>query len=107
MKQNTLSDNQHPVVLIVEDNEDIMTYIVDSFTDLYEVKTARNGKEGMEIALESIPDLIVSDIMMPIMDGITMCRKLKKRHTDQPYPYHFTYCQGHTDRQRRRISVGG
>lgn len=78
MKQNTLSDNQHPVVLIVEDNEDIMTYIVDSFTDLYEVKTARNGKEGMEIALESIPDLIVSDIMMPIMDGITMCRKLKK-----------------------------
>lgn len=66
-----------PVILIVEDNEDILDYIVDSFTDLYEVKTAKNGREGMETALRDMPDLIVSDIMMPVMDGTTMCRCLK------------------------------
>ena len=76
--QNHGTDNQRPVILIVEDNEDIIDYITDSFTDLYEVRTAKNGKEGMDIALEVIPDLIVSDIMMPVMNGTTMCKKLKR-----------------------------
>lgn len=71
------TDNTRLVILIVEDNKDILDYIADSFTDLYEVKTALNGKEGMEIALECIPDIIVSDIMMPVMDGITLCKQLK------------------------------
>ena len=71
------TDNTRLVILIVEDNKDILDYIADSFTDLYEVKTAHNGKEGMEIALECIPDIIVSDIMMPVMDGITLCKQLK------------------------------
>lgn len=71
------SDETRPVILIVEDNKDILDYIADSFTDLYEIKTAHNGKEGMEIALECIPDIIVSDIMMPVMDGITLCKQLK------------------------------
>ena len=66
-----------PVILIVEDNKDILDYMVDSFTDLYEVKTATNGKEGVEAAIEYIPDIIVSDIMMPVMDGTALCKVLK------------------------------
>lgn len=62
---------------MVEDNADIRDYIADSFTDLYEVKTAANGKEGLQIATECIPDIVVSDIMMPVMNGIMMCQKLK------------------------------
>lgn len=68
--------NARPIILVVED-ADIRDYIADSFTDLYEVKTAANGKEGLQIATECIPDIVVSDIMMPVMNGIMMCQKLK------------------------------
>lgn len=66
------------ILLIVEDNRDICDYIVESFSDSFEVRTAANGKQGLEQALECIPDIIVSDIMMPVMNGIVMCRRLKE-----------------------------
>lgn len=69
--------NARPIIWVVEDNADIRDYIADSFTDLYEIKTAANGKEGLQIATDCIPDIIVSDIMMPVMNGVTMCQKLK------------------------------
>ena len=52
-------------------------YIVESFTDSFEVITANNGEEGKQQALSRIPDIVVSDIMMPVMDGITLCKQLK------------------------------
>ena len=70
--------NDKPILLIVEDNPDICDYIAESFSDSFEVKTAANGKLGKESALKYIPDLIVSDIMMPVMDGNEMCREVKK-----------------------------
>ena len=66
------------ILLIVEDNRDICDYIVDSFSDEFEVKTAGNGEQGLEQALACIPDVIVSDIMMPLMNGIVMCKTLKE-----------------------------
>lgn len=75
-KENT--HNNKPILLVVEDNEDIGHYIADSLAHHFEVKLATNGKEGHDIAIETLPDIIVSDIMMPIMDGIEMCRTLKK-----------------------------
>lgn len=66
-----------PIMLVVEDNQDIREYIAESFDESYEVKTAANGKEGSVLAFEVIPDIIVSDIMMPVMDGNQMCRLLK------------------------------
>lgn len=66
------------ILLIVEDNRDICDYIVESFSDDFEERTAANGEQGLEQALGCIPDIIVSDIMMPVMNGIVMCRKLKE-----------------------------
>ena len=66
------------ILLIVEDNRDICDYIVESFSDDFEVRTAANGEQGLEQALGCIPDIIVSDIMMPVMNGIVMGRKLKE-----------------------------
>lgn len=66
------------ILLIVEDNRDICDYIVESFSDDFEVRTAANGEQGLKQALGCIPDIIVSDIMMPVMNGIVMCRKLKE-----------------------------
>lgn len=70
--------NGKRILLIVEDNRDICDYIVESFSDDFEVRTAANGEQGLEQALGCIPDIIVSDIMMPVMNGIVMCRKLKE-----------------------------
>lgn len=71
------ADDGKPLVLVVEDNADIRDYIRQSFTDLYDVRCAENGKEGLEMALETIPAIVVSDIMMPVMDGVEMTRRLK------------------------------
>ena len=70
--------NQHPLLLIVEDNSDIRQYIEDSLQEDYRILQACNGKEGKDLALEQVPDLIVSDIMMPEMDGIEMTKILKE-----------------------------
>lgn len=71
------ADSTRPILLIVEDNDDIRRYIADSLGDTFEVRVAANGQEGKEQALKEIPDIIVSDIMMPVMDGNEMCRALK------------------------------
>ena len=75
--QDAAMDSGKPILLIVEDNEEIQNYIAESFSDSFEVITANNGEEGKQQALSRIPDIIVSDIMMPVMDGITLCRQLK------------------------------
>ena len=66
-----------PIMLIVEDNYEIREYIAESFAEDFTVEQADNGQEGLAKALETIPDIIISDIMMPKMDGNTMCRTLK------------------------------
>ena len=66
-----------PRLLIVEDNKDILEYIANSFANDFETFTAPNGSEGLALALDKIPDIIISDIMMPKMDGNEMCRILK------------------------------
>ena len=67
-----------PIVLVVEDNSDIREYIKSSFADIYEVITAKDGQEGWELTQARIPNVIVSDIMMPIMDGVELCKKVKE-----------------------------
>ena len=65
------------VVLVVEDHDDIRKFIKDTLGDSYHVITSPNGKDGLDKALQFCPDIVVSDIMMPVMDGIEMCRSLK------------------------------
>lgn len=64
-------------ILVVEDNADIRDYLSSILSDEYEVLTASNGEEGFSVAMNSVPDIIISDIMMPKMDGLEMCRKIK------------------------------
>lgn len=66
------------VVLIVEDHSDMRLHIRDTLEPYYTVEEATDGKQGIAKAKEIIPDLIVSDIMMPEMDGYELCRELKK-----------------------------
>ena len=71
------SEAQQPLLLIVEDNEDIRQYIADSLCEDFRIIQATNGLEGVALATENLPDLIVSDIMMPKMNGIQMVHQLK------------------------------
>lgn len=64
-------------ILIVEDNEELLQILTSLFSSLYRVIIAMDGKEGLSKAMEDQPDLILSDIMMPEMDGIEMCTKIK------------------------------
>jgi ligand-binding sensor domain-containing protein/signal transduction histidine kinase/AraC-like DNA-binding protein len=66
-----------PLVLLVEDNEDVGNFLVEELQTHYQIHKAKNGKEGLYLALKEIPDLIISDIMMPDMDGIELCHSLK------------------------------
>jgi len=66
-----------PLLLIVDDHADIRKFLGDLFKESYQILKARNGQEGIDIALEQIPDLIISDIMMPVKNGIELCNTLK------------------------------
>lgn len=64
-------------ILLVEDNEEVLNFVKEGFEDDFEVYTAVDGLAGWDLAKEKMPDLIISDVMMPKMDGITLCRNLK------------------------------
>jgi signal transduction histidine kinase/ligand-binding sensor domain-containing protein/DNA-binding response OmpR family regulator len=70
-------DHESPSVLLVEDNDELRAFLAGQLREYYQVETAKDGQEGYEKAVSLIPDLIVSDIMMPIMDGIQMLDKVK------------------------------
>ena len=66
-----------PAVLLVEDNDDFRFYLKENLRQYYKVYEAANGREGWQKALAHHPQLIVSDISMPVMDGIELCKKIK------------------------------
>lgn len=74
----TVPDGAKPILLVVEDDADIREYIAGSFADYFNVMTAEDGNEGLHEAFTHTPDLIISDIMMPGMDGVTFCGKVKE-----------------------------
>lgn len=67
-----------PIILVIEDNQALGDFVANSLPAFYQVHRAINGQEGLQKAFELIPDLIVSDVMMPLMDGFTLCSTLKK-----------------------------
>ena len=66
-----------PHVLIVEDHADIREFIAENLQDNFYIEQAENGKTGLELAIKTIPDLVITDIVMPEMDGTELCGKLK------------------------------
>lgn len=95
--QHVLRDSRHQLllqqdveelstILIVDDNEDIRSYLRVLLAGQYYVIEASDGQNGLRLAKESVPDLIVSDVMMPVMDGLTFCSKIKEDEVTSHIP---------------------
>ncbi|MCB0376509.1 MAG: response regulator, partial [Sinomicrobium sp.] len=66
-----------PQLLLIEDNDDVRRYLKQLFRQEYRIVEAADGRAGWELALQQLPDLIISDIMMPELDGLQFCKKVK------------------------------
>ncbi len=78
-KENiSIIDVEKPIALIVEDNKDVRTYIQLCIEKNYQTVLAKNGLEGIKLAFKHTPDIIISDVMMPIVDGYKLCKTLKE-----------------------------
>jgi signal transduction histidine kinase/AraC-like DNA-binding protein len=70
-------DKKKPILLLVEDEAEVRAFIRENFESDFQIYEAADGKTGLEIAIRNDPDIIISDIIMPRMDGVEMCQKLK------------------------------
>nr|WP_294795815.1 hybrid sensor histidine kinase/response regulator transcription factor [uncultured Mucilaginibacter sp.] len=93
-------------ILIVEDNEDLRFYLKDNLKGQYHIEEATNGKEGWEKARQFNPDLIVSDVMMPLMDGVELARKIKTETITAHIPIILLTAMGSEEKQLEGLKVG-
>lgn len=75
--ENDSTGKNLPSVLVVDDNADVRKYLRMILSERYHVMEATDGKSGLTLALENVPDIVVSDVMMPVMDGLEFCKRLK------------------------------
>ncbi|UHG93766.1 hybrid sensor histidine kinase/response regulator transcription factor [Spirosoma oryzicola] len=96
-----------PVLLLVEDNDDVARYIVSCIQTDYQVLCAPNGQAGIDLALEKIPDLIISDVMMPLKDGFELCGTLKSDERTSHIPIVLLTARAATDDRLTGLRRGG
>lgn len=77
IQKESLINEDKPVLLLVEDNVELRAFMYNTFMEQFNILEAADGEEGMNIAIEHIPDMIITDLMMPKMDGIAMIKKLR------------------------------
>lgn len=84
--KETDADSRQPLLLIIDDNQEIITYLAGELSGNYHCICASNGKEGIAIAYEQQPDLVIADLMMPEMDGMEFCKLLRKSQLTSTIP---------------------
>jgi signal transduction histidine kinase/ligand-binding sensor domain-containing protein/DNA-binding response OmpR family regulator len=72
-----IPNQETPILLIIEDNPDMLSFIQSHLEDNYQIHTAKDGLEGYQKAISILPDMLISDIMLPTMEGTEICKKLK------------------------------
>jgi DNA-binding response OmpR family regulator len=94
------------LVLVVEDNADLRMVLETELEDDYEILTASNGREGLELALLHLPDLVIADIMMPVMSGIELCSELKSNELTNHIPIVMLTARDKESEQVEGLEVG-
>ena len=93
-------------ILIVEDNFEMLHFLSEVFNEDYNVYGAYNGKEGLQIVRDNLPDMIISDISMPVMDGLEMCKILQKNRDVSHIPIIFLTAKNTTSHKLRGLKYG-
>ncbi len=93
-------------ILVVDDNDEIREYIYKELSQLFKVSTSANGKEALEDILTKPFDLIISDVKMPVMDGVTLCRKIKKNININHIPVILLTAKSHEHDQLEGLNIG-
>jgi signal transduction histidine kinase/ligand-binding sensor domain-containing protein/DNA-binding response OmpR family regulator len=96
----------HYQLLIIEDDDDIRNYIIDELSSDFKILSARNGEEGLKIANETIPDLIITDIIMPVLSGLELCRKLKNQMITSHIPILILSAKATIENQIEGLEMG-
>jgi signal transduction histidine kinase/ligand-binding sensor domain-containing protein/DNA-binding response OmpR family regulator len=104
--ENKLVAGQKAQLLIIEDNADLRNFLVDSFASEYKTLAAGNGNEGLELAMAHLPDLIISDIMMPEIDGTELCRRLKTDERTSHIPVILLTAKAGTENKLQGLETG-
>lgn len=94
------------LVLIVDDNMEVRQYVASLLKDEYDVSVAANGKEGLDIALKSVPDVIICDVLMPVMNGLEMCRRVKEETATSHVPVILLTSQAFEDQRAEGYDCG-
>ena len=98
--------SEKPSVLIIEDDKDLQRFIADGLAGKYRVLAANDGKTGLKIANDEMPNLIVTDIMMPHMDGMELCHRLKHNQITSHIPIIILSARGSLDSQLEGFKTG-
>lgn len=110
LKENSViaeQDNGYEkTLLIVEDNPDLLDFVAGILADEYKILKATDGKKGVTIATKYIPDIIVSDIMMPVMDGIQMCELIKNNPCTSHIPILFLTAKTDQESMLHSFKIG-
>lgn len=117
ISRRSVQDGQHDIVvrdqsdelatvLIVDDNDDMRRYLRTLLLNRYYVLEASDGQSGWKLARESVPDLIISDVMMPVMDGLTFCAKLKAEPLTSHIPVILLTARSTEQQQAEGLSQG-
>jgi signal transduction histidine kinase/ligand-binding sensor domain-containing protein/DNA-binding response OmpR family regulator len=104
--QEAIRDKDKPTVLVVEDNADLRTFITHKLEDAYNVLEAENGLLGLEKAESGSPDIIISDVMMPKMDGLELCAALKGNLGTSHIPFILLTAKSAIEDQIQGIQIG-
>lgn len=103
---NSQPSTEMPVLLIVEDNDEFRYYIKDNLKTQYKIVEASNGAEGWDKSLSCHPDLIISDITMPYMDGITLSKKIRADKRTSHIPFIMLTARTREDEQLKGLESG-
>lgn len=93
-------------LMIVEDNKELLKFLVDYFSGSYKVSYARDGQAALEKLQKCIPDIIISDVIMPELDGITLCEKVKSNLNTSHIPVILLTAKSTTDHKLKGLDVG-
>jgi DNA-binding response OmpR family regulator len=104
--ENESRNNRKKTILIVEDNEDFRFYLKDNLKAFYNIEEAANGREGWDKLKSLSPELVVSDIMMPLMNGIELARKIKSDTLTAHIPIILLTAVGNEEIQLEGYEIG-